>query len=325
LFFCSGSNSQNDQELWPEIEPFKTGHLKVSEIHRIYYELCGNPEGRPVFTLHGGPGGSSSPYMRRFFNPEKFLIIQHDQRGSGKSEPLLEIRENTTQDLVEDIERLRKYLDLDKIILFGGSWGSTLAIAYAETYPQNVSGLVLRGIFTATKEEIDYFYHGGVRLFFPEVYEELVGRLPDPEKRPLPQALLEMIQSRDPEIQYEYAKAWTKYEFKISGLNIPESFLRDVDKMNKDTVKCFGLMENYYMANNCFLEEGQLLKNAHRIKDIPTVMVNGRYDMICPPINGYRLHQILPDSRLVIAEGAGHWMGEPPVEKELLKAMRDFE
>ncbi|NIO20887.1 MAG: alpha/beta fold hydrolase, partial [Candidatus Aenigmarchaeota archaeon] len=178
---CQGAkNPVEETRLWPPIEPFQSGYLKVSDIHEIYYELSGNSEGKPVFFLHGGPGGSSSPYMRQFCDPDKFLMVLSDQRGAGKSIPYGEIKENTTQHLVEDIERLRKHLKLEKIILFGGSWGTTLAIAYAEAYPENVSGMVLRGVFMATKEEIDHFYHGGVGRYFPEIYEALLSTLPEP-------------------------------------------------------------------------------------------------------------------------------------------------
>ena len=310
-------------ELWPEIKPYRTDYLKVSNIHEIYYELCGNPNGKPVFVLHGGPGGSSSPYMRRFFNPDKFLIVLHDQRGAGKSKPFGEIRQNTTQHLVEDIERLRIHLKLEKIILFGGSWGSTLGLAYAETYPENVSGMVLRGIFTATKEEIDHFYHGGVRLFFPDVYDKFLSSLPEPDKRPLPNYLLELIRSEDSTRSAKYSRLWAEYEIKLASLLFPDE---EMDRIFKNfNPHAFALLENYYMANQCFLEEGQLLRDAGKIQDIPVILVNGRYDMICPPITAYRLHKKLPKSELLLAEGGGHWMGEKPVELSLLKAMRKFE
>jgi proline iminopeptidase len=309
--------------LWPEIEPYRTDYLRVSDIHKIYYELCGDPEGKPVFVLHGGPGGSSSPYMRRFFNPEKFLIVLHDQRGAGQSTPPAEIRENTTQHLVEDIERLREHLGAGKIILFGGSWGATLALAYAETYPGNVAGMVLRGVFTATGEEIDHFYHGGVRTAFPDTYDRFVNSLPEPDRRPLPDYLLALVQSEDPEERAKYSRVWAAYELKLASLEFPDEDLeRVLDEFDSYT---FALMENHYMANGCFFEEGQLLENADRIREIPSVLVTGRYDMICPPINAYRLHKLLPGSRLVIAEGAGHWMGEEAVERALLVAMREFE
>lgn len=324
---CPNPSSKEEINLWPEIEPFRTGYLKVSEIHEIYYELCGNPQGRPVFVLHGGPGAGCSPYYRRFFNPEKLLIVLHDQRGAGKSKPFAEIRENTTQYLVKDIEKLRKHLKVKKIILFGGSWGTTLSLAYAETYPQNVSGMVLRGVFTATREEIDHFYHGGVSTFFPETYETLIATLPEPDERPLPNTLFKLIQSDDLYQREKYSKAWAKYEAKISGLEVSDEQVENMVESDEWTnfVTTLALFENYYMANGCFLKEGQLLRNTDRIRDIPVIMVNGRYDVICPPINANRLHQKLPKSRLTIVESAGHWMGEKPIEKALLRTMREFE
>lgn len=321
---CTGEPARTEEtELWPEIEPFRTGHLRVSDIHEIYYELCGSSGGRPVFVLHGGPGGSSSPYMRRFFNPEAFLVVLHDQRGSGKSRPFAETRENTTQHLVEDIERLRGHLGLGEIILFGGSWGSTLALAYAETYPENVAAMVLRGIFTSKKDEIDHFYHGGVRTFFPEVYDGLMSKLPGAGAGSVPARLLALIEAGDSTAKYESTRAWAEYEIKISGLNVPDEALDDI--LRDFNPLAFGLLENYYMANGCFFEEGQILRDAHRIGDIPTVLVNGRYDMICPPVNAYRLHRELPGSELIIAESAGHWMGEPPIQRALLRAMKNLE
>jgi proline iminopeptidase len=309
--------------LWPEIEPYHSDFLKVSEIHKIHYELCGNRTGKPVFVLHGGPGGSCSPYMRRFFNPDKFLIVLHDQRGAGKSTPFAEIKENNTQHLVQDIERLRRHLKLGKIVLFGGSWGSTLALAYGQTYPDRVSGMVLRGVFTATREEIDHFYHGGVAMFFPEVYDRFVTGLPDPNRRPIPEYLFSLIESSDREQRAKYSRLWAAYELRISGLDISDRKVSDV--LETIDPYAFARLENYYMANGCFLEEGQLLKNAAKLEHIPIVMVNGRYDVICPPITAFRLKQKLPHARLILAESAGHWMGEKPVERELLRAMRQFE
>lgn len=328
IWGCNASESASTGEvkLWPEIKPFRTGYLKVSDIHEIYYELSGNPEGRPVFGLHGGPGGSSSPYMRRFFNPEKFLIVLHDQRGAGQSKPYADIRQNTTRFLVEDIDSLRRHLKLEKIILFGGSWGSTLGLAYAETYPRNVAGLVLRGIFTATREEIDHFYHGGIIPFFPEIYDKFLSSLPvqdAADSKKLPEYLSGLIQDGTAAEKQKYSRIWAEYELKISGLHFPDEAMPRVLKSFNPL--SFGLLENYYMANQCFLEEGELLRNADKINDIPVVLVNGRYDMICPPVTAYRLHRLLPRSKLVIAEQAGHWMGEKPIEEALLKAMRDFE
>jgi proline iminopeptidase len=330
LIFASGcgvspdtSSASEDISLWPEIEPYESGYLRVSDIHKIHYELCGNPEGKPVFVLHGGPGGSCSPYMRRFFNPEVFLIVLHDQRGAGKSRPYGEIRENTTWELVEDIERLRQHLELGDILLFGGSWGTTLAFAYGETYPRSVRGMVLRGVFTATSEEIDHFYHGGIRTYYPDVYDEMLKALPDPDRRPLPDYFLELIQSDDPEEGDKYACLWAWYETKISAIEVPDEWLDGIGEGWNPYA--FALLENYYMANDCFFEEDQLYRDAGRLSDVPVVMINGRYDAVCPPVTAYRMDKRLSKSKLIIAEAAGHWMGEPSIEQALLRAMREFE
>jgi proline iminopeptidase len=321
------AHTDEETHLWPEIEPFHTGYLKVSELHQIYYELCGNPQGKAVFVLHGGPGGRCSPYMRRFFNPQKFLIVLHDQRGAGKSKPYAEIRENTTQNLIEDIEQLRKHLKVDKMILFGGSWGTTLGLAYAETYPDNVNGLVLRGVFTATQKEIDHFYHGGIKPFFPKLYAEFLSALPKSDRDPIYRILSKHLQSQDLNAKEKYTKLWAWYELKISQLIVSDDWVKGVLESGGilDRFYAFSLLENHYMDKGCFLEEGQLLQNTNKIRHVPTIIINGRYDMICPPLTAYRLHQKLPQSELIIVEGAGHWMGEKSTEKALLKAMISFE
>ncbi len=326
---CSaGGAAGEDIELWPGIEPFKAAYLEVSEIHEIYYELCGEPDGRPVFVLHGGPGASIIPYYRRFFNPEKFLIVLHDQRGCGRSKPFAELRENTTRHLVEDIEKLRVELGLGKIILFGGSWGSTLALAFAETYPDNVAGIVIRGVFTATRREMAHYYHGGAAAFFPEAYNRLLSVLPDSVTALSPHVLFELVKNGDWEQRKKYSVAWLDYEATIAKIEATmEDFSDrwDESEVMRYIIFSLALLENYYMANNCFLEEGQLLNNAHLLEGIPTIIVNGRYDMICPPINAYRVHRSIPGSKLVIAEMAGHSMTQKPVERALLGAMREFE
>ncbi len=317
------SFGQEAGKLWPEIKPYQTGYLKVSPLHEIFYQMGGNPKGKPVMYLHGGPGGECSPNDFRYFNPHKFNVVLHDQRGSGRSKPYGEIKENTTRNLVEDIEKLRKHLRLGRVILFGGSWGTTLALAYAETYPQNVAGIVLRGVFTATRSEIDHYYHGGAAKFFPEVHRELAASLDHPERNDYPAQLLAKLMSADPAVRDRYARIWLKYEGGIALMKksdeMIEAFLREYNPY------AFALMENYYMANGCFLEEGQLLKNAARLADIPMVIINGRYDMICPPAAAYQLHRLLPMSTLIIVPDAGHAAFEPGTQAELVKAMRRFE
>lgn len=323
LSACSGSEPAGQAgPLWPAIEPFETGFLKVSPLHEIYYELSGNPEGTPVFALHGGPGGHSSPYMRRFYDPERYLIVLHDQRGAGNSRPYGELRENDTWALVEDIEQLRLHLGLERMILFGGSWGSTLALAYAEAHPERVAGLVLRGVFTATRDEIDHFYHGGAAGFFPDVYERFLAELPDPARRPLPAYLYELIQTSESPERERYCLAWARYEVRMAALTISDE---EVDRIFEKEEPCtFALFENYYMTHRCFLEEGQLLDNADLLAGIPTYIVNGRYDAICPPRAAFELQKRIPGSELIIAEGSGHWMGEPEIEKALLRIFREL-
>ncbi len=323
FFFGSwlGTKSSKEVEIWPAVQPYDTGYLPVSELHTIYYEQCGNPKGEPVFMVHGGPGGGTNPTMRRFFNPKKFRIILFDQRGAGKSKPFAEINENRSDLLVEDMEKLRKHLGLGKVFLFGGSWGSTLSLLYAETYPNNVSGMMLRGVWTATRGEIDHFYHGGAGKYFPDAYNRLIQSLPDPGKKPLPDYLLELLTSTDRAMQTKYASEWARYEMKISDINVPDDAIEQ--SIRNNNLYAFALLENYYMANKCFLEENQILKNADRITGIPCTIVNGRYDMCCPLITAYKLHQALPDSKLVVVEDGGH--GGWPVIKTTIQEMRAFE
>lgn len=317
------TSQSNQGELWPTSKSYKTGYLPVSNLHRIFYQLGGNPGGKPVMVLHGGPGAGCTPRYFSYFNPEKFHIILHDQRGCGKSTPYGELKENNTQLLVEDIEKLRKHLNLGPVILFGGSWGSTLALAYGETYPQNVKGMILRGIFTATKKEIDHFYHGGTALFFPKNFEKLTALVDHPEKGNFPTQLLEKLQSKDPEVREKYAHAWAWYESKVALLEISDLIIDNFLKQSNPYA--FSLLENYYMTNGCFLEEGQLYKNLDKLKDIPIILVNGRYDVICPPITAYRLHRQLPKSQLFIVERAGHVAMEPGISRQLVLAVKQFE
>lgn len=300
----NGKEDQPATGLWPPLEPYETGFLKVSETHTLYYEIAGNPDGKPVIVLHGGPGGSCDPIMRQFFNPEKFKAILFDQRGAGRSTPYAELEGNNTWELVEDIEKLRKHLNLDKVMIVGGSWGSTLALAYAEKYPEVVTDMVLRGIFTATDEEIDHFYHGGTKSIFPDAYEEFLNALPDPDRRPLPSYLFELLTNYDSALQKKIADAWLRYEWRISDIHVDTSEITRWALSNNSYA--FSLIENYYMANRCFLQENQLWDSLSKISDIPLTIVHGRFDIPCRLITAYRLHQMIPGSELVIVEGTGH-------------------
>lgn len=313
-----GSDNRVKTYLWPKIKPLHSGYLRVSEIHQIYYEVSGNPRGKPIFFLHGGPGDSSTPRMRRWANPKQFMIILHDQRGAGQSLPSGEILENTTQDLVADIERLRKHLGLNRIILVGASWGTTLALTYAETYPQNIAAMVLRGVFTATKSEIDHIFHGGVAPFFPKVYQDFLNSLPNPDTLPLPPYLFHLLHAGDKKTRLKVAQAWGKYTIQISMLEVSEDMVNGYLNSYDPFVNAY--FENYYMSHGAFLEEGEILRDIHKIAHIPTVIINGRYDLICPLRTAYKLHKALPKSILVVVEGAGH--SEQPIEKALIKAIR---
>ena len=261
VWICSSgiaAFSQDQDGLWPKSEPYRTGYLRVSPLHEIHYQLGGSPQGMPVMYLHGGPGAGCSASDFRYFDPEKFHVVLHDQRGCGLSRPYGELRENDTQSLVEDIEKLRRHLGLGKVLLFGGSWGSTLALAYAETYPENVVGMILRGVFTARREEIDHFYHGGAGKFFPETYAALRKAVDRPQTLDYPQQLLAKLKSPDPAVRQQAAWAWTRYESKLAFLNIADD---DIERwLQGYNPFAFALLESHYMANRCFLQEGQLLK-----------------------------------------------------------------
>jgi proline iminopeptidase len=310
-------------ELWPQTSPYETVYLQVSKLHKIFYQLGGNTKGNPVMVLHGGPGGQCSPHDFRYFNPEKYHIILHDQRGAGMSLPFAELKENTTQHLVQDIEKLRQHLKLGSVIIFGGSWGSTLALAYAETYPQNIKGMILRGVFTASKQEIDHYYHGGTEVYFPANYQKLISLLDHPEKKNLPIQLLEKLQSLDPNIRKKYARAWAEYEIKISMLEITDQTINQwLEHWNPYGL---ALLENYYMANHCFLKEGKLLENIDKLADLPIIIVNGRFDILCPPITAYTLSTKLSACKLIIVEKAGHSSGEALIRHQLVLAAKEFE
>lgn len=315
--FAQSKPVENLLELYPEIEPYQTGYLKVSDLHEIFYELCGTPKGKPVMILHGGPGGGCWPALRRYHDPEKYLIILHDQRGAGRSKPYSELRENDTPNLVEDIEKLRKHLGLGQVQIFGGSWGSTLGLAYAETYPENVSALVIRGVFTGTKAEIDHFYHGGVGYYYPETYEKLQQLMPHPERHDYPAQLLKMLKSEDSAVRDKASAGWAAYEMRVAQLEENDEHVAEM--LARWNPYDFSLIENHYMINHCFLKEGQLLNNAGVLKNVPTYIVQGRYDVICPPISAYRVHQAIPGSKLVITEACGHSGSEPRTRSALIE------
>jgi len=312
-------------ELFPPAEPIDTGYLKVSDLHTVWYGLYGSPQGKPVFVLHGGPGYGCYPRLTQYFDPDKFRIVLHDQRGAGRSRPAGQLRENTTPHLVADIERLRQHLKIDeKILVFGGSWGSTLALAYAETHPDQVSGLIIRGVWTGTKAETENGYGGEhVRQFFPDAVARMEAAMPPGSGGFAPQPLLKIFTGDDDELCRKTAREWIRYGIKVSKLHATDEEMErgfgDFD------LRPGARIDTYYASNLFFLEEGQLLRDAHKLKDIPITIINGRYDMLCPPITAWRLHQLLPKSKLIIVEKAGHSEDEEGTTRALVEAVAEFE
>ncbi|RJF97167.1 prolyl aminopeptidase [Noviherbaspirillum saxi] len=306
---------------FPPIEPYRSGMLPVDDIHTLYWEESGNPQGQPVLVLHGGPGGGTSPRQRCFFDPAHYRIVLFDQRGAGKSTPLGEYRANTTQLLISDIERLRIMLDIDRWLLFGGSWGSTLALAYGEAYPARSLGFILRGIFLCTRREIDWFMNG-MRWFFPEVHDEFLAAIPDDERGDLLQAYKKRLFCDDPAVYLPAARRWSRYEGSCLFLRPdPEA----IDQFSSDAVSLgVGRLEAHYFLHEGFFSDDQLIREIDRIRHLPAVIVQGRYDVVCPPDTAYRLHRAWPQSKLRIVDDAGHSGYEPGLAQALVAATEAF-
>ncbi len=308
----------NAPSLFPPILPIRSGMLKVDEIHTIHWEEVGNPDGVPVVFLHGGPGAGLSPQHRRFFDPQHYRVILFDQRGAGKSTPLGEWRNNTTQLLVQDIETLRVKFNIEQWLVFGGSWGSTLALAYGQAHPERCLGFVLRGIFLCTAAEIDWFLHG-VQWFYPELYDEFVAPIPLDERHDLLGAYHRRMLSADPDVYWPAARAWSRFEGRRVFL------LPQPDEAASDTLDLgVGRLESHYMANLAWLDEGQLLRDLPRIAHLPAVIVQGRYDVICPPLSAYRLHQAWDQSVLRMIPNAGHGALDSGIAAALVEATESF-
>ena len=304
--------------LFPPILPTRHGMLEVGGGHTIYWEEVGNPQGVPVIFLHGGPGAGLSPQHRRFFDPQHYRIILFDQRGAGKSTPLGEWRNNTTQLLIDDIETLRVKFDIAQWLVFGGSWGSTLALAYGQAHPERCLGFVLRGIFLCTASEIDWFLHG-VEAFYPELYDDFIAPIPLEERGDLLKAYTSRMLSDDPDRYWPAARAWSRFEGRrVFLLPQPEEAVSDTLDLG------VGRLESHYMANLGFMEEGQLMRDLHKIAHLPAVIVQGRYDVICPPVSAYRLHQAWPGSRLRMIADAGHGALETGIAAALVDATERF-
>ncbi len=309
--------------LYPECEPFDTGFLQVSLIHRLYYEQSGNPQGKPVVFLHGGPGGGSGPSARRFFDPAHYRIILFDQRGCGRSTPHAELTDNTTWDLVADIERLREHLGIDRWQVFGGSWGSTLALSYAETHPDRVTEMVLRGIFMLRRSELEWFYQKGADALFPDIWDAYLAGIPEAERGDLMSAYHRRLTSDDHDVRLAAAKAWSVWEGSTSFLLQDPSH---IDGSGQDEFAlAFARIECHYFVHGGFFEhDDQLLRNAHRLKNIPAVIVQGRYDVVCPARSAWDLHRAWPEADLRIVADAGHSALEPGITHELIEATDRF-
>lgn len=309
--------------LYPEIVPFRKGRLKVTGGHELYYEECGSASGKPVVVLHGGPGGGTTPVMRRFHDPRLYRIVLFDQRGCGRSVPHASLEENTTWDLVADIERLRTHLGIENWQVFGGSWGSTLALAYAQTHPEKVSELILRGIFMLRKAELDWFYADGCSWLFPDAFADYAGAIPAAERGDLIAAYHKRLTNPDPAVQVEAARAWSRWEGRTLSL-LPD-FDRERQFSEDHYALAFARIECHYFVNRGFFEfDDQLIRNADRLADIPGVIVQGRYDVVTPMKNAFDLARVWPNAELRIVPDAGHAMTEPGTVHALIAATRTY-
>jgi proline iminopeptidase len=307
---------------YPEIEPYETGTLDVGDGHVIYYERVGTKGAKPAVFLHGGPGGGISPKQRRVFDPARYDVLLFDQRGCGRSTPFAELEANTTWHLVADIERLREMVGVDTWLVFGGSWGSTLALAYSETHPERVSELVLRGIYTLTKAEMDWYYRFGVSEMFPDKWERFVSPIPQAERGDLLTAYRKRLTSEDAATRLAAAKAWSVWEGETITL-LPEPETSTVFGQDEFAL-AFARIENHFFVHAGWLEDGQLIRDAHKIRHIPGVIVHGRYDMPCPLRFAWALHKAWPEAEFHIVEGAGHAFTEPGILDQLIRATDKF-
>jgi proline iminopeptidase len=304
--------------LFSEIEPYNSFYLPVSGGHSLYVEEVGNPNGQPALFLHGGPGGGISANHRRLFDPAHYRLILFDQRGSGQSKPHASLENNTTWDLVADIEAIRKELCIDQWVVFGGSWGSTLSLIYAQTHPQSVSALILRGIFLCRPEEIRWFYQEGTSWLFPDFWKDYIRPVPPEKRGRMVEAYYELLTSRDEKIRLEAAQAWSKWEGSTCKL-LPD--VKIIDHFEEaHHALAMARIECHYFMHDCWLEENQLLRDAGRIRHVPTWIVHGRYDVVCPARNAWELSQALPEATLRIIPNAGHAYDEPGILDALLEA-----
>ncbi|MEY8839299.1 prolyl aminopeptidase, partial [Cribrihabitans sp. XS_ASV171] len=304
--------------LYPPGDPFDQRMVDVGQGHRIYVEQYGNPDGVPVVVLHGGPGGGCSPAMRRYFDPAIYRVVLFDQRGCGRSRPHASVTDNTTWHLVADIERIRMLLDIEEWIAFGGSWGATLALIYAQTHPDRVTHLVLRGVFLMTQAELDWFYGGGAGKFWPEIWSKFVGPIPEAERGDLIAAYHRRLFSGNLMEETRFGRIWSAWENALASIHSHGA----TGESPGDYARAFARLENHYFQNGGFLEQdGQILAQMGRISHIPGFIVQGRYDMICPPASAYRLSELWPNAELKMVRNAGHALSEPGISSELVRIM----
>lgn len=311
------------RSFYPEIEPYESGTLAVSELHTIYWEQSGNPKGKPVVFVHGGPGGGTDPKQRRFFDPAVYRIVLFDQRGCGRSTPAASLVDNTTWHLVADMEALREHLGINRWQVFGGSWGSTLALAYAETHAERVTELVLRGIFMLRPQELQWFYQDGASAIFPDAWEKYLEPIPPSERGDLMGAYYRRLTSDDPKTRLAAAKAWSIWEASTSFLLQSEDYVAHAGE--DEFATAFARIECHYFVNGGFFEHpDQLLRDVERIRAIPTVVVQGRYDVVCPMMSAWDLHRAWPEAELRIIPDAGHSAYEPGIVDALVRATDRF-
>jgi proline iminopeptidase len=308
---------------YPEIAPYRTGFLQVSPEHTLYFEESGNPRGKPAVFLHGGPGGGTSPKQRRFFDPERYRIVLFDQRGCGKSKPHASLIENTTWHLVADIEALREHLGIDRWLVFGGSWGSTLALAYAEKHPQRVSELALRGIFLLRRWELEWFYQRGTSLLFPDAWEKYIAVIPPEERGDMISAYHRRLTSDNPVVRQEAARAWSVWEASTSHLMQDQEYIKSC--AGDEFSLAFSRIECHYFINGGFLARpDQLIEEVNKVRHIPCVIVQGRYDVVCPIQSAWELHRAWPEADLRVVPDAGHSAFEAGIIHELICATDQY-
>ncbi|KAF9159932.1 hypothetical protein DFQ26_006032 [Actinomortierella ambigua] len=310
--------------LYPHIEAYNTGFLKVSDLHTIYYEESGNPNGQPVLYNHGGPGGGVSPHDRRYFDPQVYRIILHDQRGAGKSTPTAELEDNNTWALVDDIEKLREHLKIDKWVVFGGSWGSTISLVYAQNHPSRVKALILRGIFTLRKSELAWFYErGGAQNIFPDAWDEYIKPIPEEERHNMQEAYYKRLTGSDEKERVRCAKAWSTWECSTSKLYVDPV---EVAKASEDIwALAFARIECHYFINKGFFKsDTHVFDNIDKIRHIPATIVQGRYDVVCPATTAWELHKLWPEAQFQFISDAGHSAKEPGITARLVKAADEY-